>query len=105
MTLGEYIESFIGRNKLTIREFARHCGVNHQVIFNILNKPDYRPGVETLEKISEYTGVKIITLLQMVYPEVFEDMPSDVTSDIVAKAFKEAPENVQDLVLRLIGLK
>lgn len=105
MSLSEYIEGYIKRQNFTIREFARNCNVSHQAIFNILNKPGYRPDVETLEKISNYTGAKLITLLRMVYPEAFEDTDLDVTSEIVAKAFEQAPENVQDLVLRLIGLK
>jgi transcriptional regulator with XRE-family HTH domain len=105
MTLQEYIEGYIKQHNLSIREFARLCGVNHQAMFNILNKPEHKPDVITLGKISDYTGISIVTLLKMVYPESFRDVSLSPQGEIVAQAFENAPESVQDLVLRLVGLK
>lgn len=106
MTLKDYIEGYIKQNNLSIREFARHCGVSYQAIFNILNKPEYKPDVITLDKIADHTGISIVTMLKMVYPEAFKDDDSlTPQSELVAQAFENAPESVQDLVLRLIGLK
>lgn len=105
MTLKEYIESYIKQHNLSIREFARKCGVSYQAVFNILDKPSYKPDVITLDRISDFTGVSVVSLLKMVYPDVFDENHLTAQSEVVAQAFEQAPESVQDLVLRLIGLK
>lgn len=105
MTLAEYIEIYTKEHGLTIREFARNCHLSHTVINSILNEPKYRPSLDTLDKISSYTGIKLISILKMSYPDSFDVDELEVTSDVVAQAFKNAPENVQDIILRLVGLK
>jgi transcriptional regulator with XRE-family HTH domain len=105
MTLAEYIQAYIKEHSLTIREFSRNCGLSHTMINGIMNDPKPKPSLDTLEKISNYTGIKLISVLKMAYPESFDVDESEVTSDVVAQAFKNAPENVQDVILRLVGLK
>ncbi len=105
MTLADYIQSYMKEHSLTAREFSRNCGLSHTMINNILNDPKYKPSLDTLEKISNYTGIKLISALKMAYPDAFDVDESEITSDVVAQAFKNAPENVQDVILRLVGLK
>lgn len=105
MTLSDYIKNYIQQNSLGIREFARHCKLSHPVILNIIENPDYRPEIGTLEKISDYTGAKLVTLLKMAYPSAFDDDESDPTDDLLSQAFHDAPEVVQDMVLKIFKLK
>ena len=105
MSLAEYIENYIKQNSLTIREFSRHCKLSHPVILNILNSPEYRPEISTLEKIADYTGAKLVTLLKMAYPSAFDDEDMNPTDELLAQAFHDAPEVVQDMVLKIFKLK
>ena len=105
MTLREYLEAYMKEHDLGIREFSRNCKLSHTVILNILEKPDYRPEITTLEKISNYTGSKLVSLLKMSYPDAFKDDDLDVTSELVAQAFETASEGIQEAVLKLVGLK
>lgn len=105
MTLKEYIETYLKEHNLTIRQFARHCNLSHTVILNILEKPDPRPEMMTLEKISNYTGTKLVSLLKMSYPNAFEDEGLTVTNELLLQAFESAPQGIQDAILKLVGLK
>lgn len=105
MNLAGYIENYVKQNELTIREFARGCKVSHTVILSILNNPSYKPDITTLEKISEYTGARLVTLLKMAYPSAFEEDESTPVDELLTKAFHDAPEPVQDAILKIVGLK
>lgn len=105
MNLAEYIENYVKQNELTLRRFAKGCNVSHTVILSILNNPSYRPDITTLEKISDYTGAKLVTLLKLAYPSAFDDDESSPTDDLLAQAFHDAPEVVQDMVLKIFKLK
>lgn len=105
MTLAEYIENYLKQHSLTIREFARHCKLSHPVILNILNNPDYRPEISTLEKISDYTGAKLVSLLKLAYPSAFEEDESTPVDDLLTQAFNNASEEVQTVILKIVGLK
>lgn len=68
--LGEFLQEQIRRRGLTIREFARLCGVNHSVISKALAvKEPTTPKVETLAKIAQATGVDLFTLVALVAPD------------------------------------
>ena len=105
MSLAEYIENYLKQHSLTIREFARHCKLSHPVILNILNNPEYRPEISTLEKISDYTGTKLLSLLKMAYPSAFEEEELTATDELLTKAFNNASEEVQTVILKIVGLK
>jgi transcriptional regulator with XRE-family HTH domain len=105
MSLAEYIENYIKQNQLAQRAFARGCDLAPSVIHSILNNPAYKPDIATLEKISDYTGAKLMTLLKMAYPSAFEEDESLPIDDLLAKAFHDAPEQVQDVILKIVGLK
>jgi transcriptional regulator with XRE-family HTH domain len=105
VSLKEFIENYIKQHSLTIREFSRHCGLSHPVILNVLNNPEYRPEISTLEKIANYTGAKLVSLLKMAYPSAFEEDESLPVDDLLTKAFHDAPEQVQDVILKIVGLK
>lgn len=105
MTLKQYIEAYMKEHEISsAREFAGSCGLSHQVINNILEDEAYEPRVSTLKKISEYTGVKMSSLLKMVYPDSYDENLT-VTSELVAQAFETAPQSIQEAVLKLVGLK
>jgi transcriptional regulator with XRE-family HTH domain len=105
VTLKEYIENYIKQNNLTIREFARHCGLSHSVIVKILNNSDYHPDISSLEKISDYTGARLIALLKMAYPATFENDESAPIDELLTEAFNNASEEVQSVILKIVGLK
>lgn len=105
MSLAEYIENYIKQSNLSIREFAKGCKVSHTVVLSILNNSSYRPDIATLEKISDYTGAKLVTLLKMAYPSAFDEDESLPIDDLLSKAFHDAPEQVQDVILKIVGLK
>lgn len=105
MSLAEYIENYIKKNGLSDRAFARGCDLSSSVIHSILHNPEYRPEISTLEKIANYTGAKLVSLLKMAYPSAFEEDESLPVDDLLTKAFHDAPEQVQDVILKIVGLK
>lgn len=105
MTLKEYIENYLKQNDLTIRELARHCDLSHSVIVKILNNPEYHPDISTLEKISDYTGIRFIVLLKMAYPSAFDEDESAPIDELLTQAFNNASEEVQSVILKIVGLK
>lgn len=105
MSIAEYIQNYIDKHETTIREFARKCGLSHTVIVKILNNPDYRPEISTLEKISDYTGIKLVSLLKLAYPSAFEGEESAPVDELLTEAFNNASEEVQAVILKIVGLK
>lgn len=105
MNLKDYIENYLKQHELGIREFARNCKLSHPVILNILNNPEYRPDISTLEKISDYTGTKLVVLLKMAYPSAFEEDDSKPVDELLTEAFNNASEEVQSVILKIVGLK
>lgn len=105
MSLREYIENYLKQHSMTIREFARHCKLSHTVLLNILNTPDYRPELATLEKISDYTGAKLLSILKMAYPSAFDEEPLTATDELLVQTFNNASEEVQSVILKIVGLK
>lgn len=104
MTLAEYVEVYIRSRGLSVREFASHCKLSHSAINRILNDPSYRPDISTLEKIADYTGVKLVTLLKMAYPSAFENDKDRPINDLIIEAFERSSPEIQQAILRIIGL-
>lgn len=104
-TLQSYIRHFIKERDITARELSRASELSHQVINNIVNDDTYRPTLETLNKLSEGTKTPVLTLMRMSYPELFEEAKLGVTSELVAQAFEDAPQHIQDVILTLVKLK
>lgn len=107
MTLAEYIEGYIRDQGLTVREFAQKCGLSHTAVNRILhNNSAYRPNVISLYKIAEATGINLVTLIKMSYPEEFEKVEEEPsTVEQLAEAFEKAPPHIQEIILKIVGLK
>jgi transcriptional regulator with XRE-family HTH domain len=104
MTLAEYVEAYIRSHGLSIREFASNCSLSHSAVVAILNNPSYRPDIKTLIKIADYTGVRMVTLLKMTYPEAFKIDENANLNELIIEAFEKSSPDIQAAILRIIGL-
>ena len=61
------------QRKLSIRQFAKFLGVNHEVITRFMNSAPSEevgyPSLHTLRKIAGATGVSMLTLFDLVFPD------------------------------------
>jgi transcriptional regulator with XRE-family HTH domain len=71
-TLSAWLLEEIQQRHMSIREFARHTGVTHVTLLNILEaEPGTAryPSVETLVKLARVTGADLFSLVAMLSPE------------------------------------
>lgn len=108
-TLTEFLEHEIQKRGLSYREFAKLVGVSHRTINQLLDqKPQKKRQVSAslLLKLSKATGVNIVTLMSLAYPDVAESVNEvvgmDATSLLRLQRIQELPENLRDAVDTII---
>lgn len=66
MKLGKIIKDYTEEHNISIREFARKCGLSNTYISNIVNKENSNPSVEALEKLASVMGYTTLQLFELV---------------------------------------
>lgn len=109
-TLGEFLQMEIKNRHLTIRKFAELVGVNHHSINMYLEhglKEDTgNPSPDFLLKLSKATGVNVVTLLALTFPEIGEALKQltnvSSTTALRLQAIEQLPENLREAVDTII---
>lgn len=68
MTLGEYLNNYLNEHNMSMREFAKRCGISHTYISYIINGKTSRgtepvPTIEKYRKIAAGMNMDVNTLL------------------------------------------
>ena len=108
-TLIEFLELEIQKRGLSQREFAKEVGVSHRTINKLLDKTAKKQpsaSATLLLKISKATGVNIVTLMALAYPDVAESINDvvgmDAASLLRSQRIQELPENLREAVDTII---
>lgn len=109
-TLGEFLQMEIENRHLTARKFAQLVGVNHHSINMYLEhgikENTGNPSPEFLLKLSKATGVNVVTLLALTFPEVgraLEELTQVSSTDALRLEYiEQLPENLRQAVDTII---
>jgi hypothetical protein len=101
VTLSDFIEAEMRRRNMNVVEFANLLGVSHASISRHLSrrKRRPRPQIDFLLKLVDKTGVNLITLLVIAYPEVAGRVGLGPRAMLLAERFDKLPEAVQDFII------
>lgn len=92
-TLGQLItEEMKRRNIKSARKFAEFAGINHRVIGDFLNEKGVDPELSTLVKLSNATGISLVTLLSLAFPEATK-VDLDIDARLDAEKISQMPPN------------
>lgn len=100
--LGDFLLSEINRRNMSIREFARFVGVNHQTMAKFLDYGDKDvgyPSVEFLIKLMKATGIDGASLLALIDPDLPQTSPETL---ILAERIAQLPDDKRKLVDALV---
>lgn len=67
-TLSEFIQAEMKKRDMSARQFAEFCDIATGSISAYAAGTKIKPTLETLEKLSDATGVDMMTLIDLVYP-------------------------------------
>jgi transcriptional regulator with XRE-family HTH domain len=104
-TLGEFLQAELERRDMSIREFARFVGVNHQTIAKFLDygsKEVGYPSADFLLKLMKATGLDGAAMMALLDPTV---APLDPQTLILAERIAQLPPDKRRLIdALLLGL-
>jgi transcriptional regulator with XRE-family HTH domain len=107
---GEELKDFI-RNQmqamnLSVRDFAKMCGVSHSTIVRLISEdPEKRidrPDLQSIIKIANATRTDLYSVLQMAYPEEMQQDQLSPQARIIAQGIERLPEKEKKAIQRLI---
>jgi transcriptional regulator with XRE-family HTH domain len=108
-TLGDFLLSEINRRDMSIREFARFIGVNHQTVNKFMDygtKDVGQPSVEFLIKLARGTNTHIGYIMSLIEPEVAM-LPEDEMDErtlLLAQKYNRLSDSKRELVERFVQL-
>ncbi len=102
ITLADFIETEMKDRNMGVREFARFVGVSHSTLSKHLTRKRNRPvpREDLLVKLSDATGVNLLTLFALAYPGVAARTALSPRAMLLAQRFEKLPEAVQDFIFR-----
>lgn len=83
------------------REFGRLTGVNHQIINDLVNEKPRTLDLPTLVKLSNYTGMSLVTLLELAFPDAL-NVDLDIEARVDAEVIRKMPPNKRKIARRYI---
>lgn len=82
------------QRKLSARKFAGFTGVNHEVITRFMNHAPSEdvgfPSLQTLRKLSDATGVSLLTLIGLAFPDTAH-LDMDISIRLLAEQIAQLP--------------
>jgi plasmid maintenance system antidote protein VapI len=102
MSLGEFLAEDMARRKMTMREYAAWLGVSHSTIGNHINGRSRGVREPFLARLSEKTGVSMVTLRALADQGFAEQVGLSARALLLAERFDKLPESVQDFILRSV---
>lgn len=97
MTLGEFLQEETRRRDMSVRQFGESIGVDHSTLSKLMRfeNPSV-PALDTLVKISKGTGVSLITLLKLAFPDL-DGIEVDERSRILAERIAQLPADKREI--------
>jgi hypothetical protein len=97
MTIQQFIKDEMERKHITsAREFGRKSDIHPKIINAMRNGTPRAIEIDTLRKLSDFTGTSLMTLIGMVYPEAAQ-LDIDVDTRLTAERIRKLPPNKQDI--------
>jgi transcriptional regulator with XRE-family HTH domain len=107
MTLGEYLNSYLVENNISMREFAKRCGISHTYISYIINGKTGRgqtptPTIEKYRKIALAMNMDVNSLLGAIDEKAsWGGEPPVVTPEEQRMLLMHQTEDWEDLLLKM----
>lgn len=97
-TLADFIQLEMKRRGMNVREFARAVGVAHSTISNQLTRRTHGARDDFLGKLSNYTGISMITLRALADIRYAERVGIPARTLLLAERFAKLPQELQDFI-------
>lgn len=95
MSIRQFVNQEMKHRQISsAREFARQSGIHPRIINDIRNEKYRALEIDTLAKLSEFTGTSLLTLLAMVYPDAAK-LDIDLDARLDAERISKLPPNKQ----------
>lgn len=100
----EFLEGQIKQRQMTPREFAIYIDVAPSTLSRALNpdRNNITPSIDFLMKLSKGTSVSIVTLLELVYPELKDEAGASTSSKALAEQIEQLPDPLKDAVMSIV---
>lgn len=98
-TLGDFLEEERKKRKLSIREFAKLIGVSHSTLNKHIKKPETRPSLDLLERLSDKTGASLHVLIMLASPALAKQSTLSSRALLFAEEFDKLGEELQNFFL------
>lgn len=94
--LGAFIREQMRFRNQTERAFAQMCNMAQATVNSYLSESPPTPTIDTLIKISDGTGIDLLTILALTFPQIGNrlDVPPDVM--LLARALVGLPDNLKN---------
>lgn len=100
--LGAFLESERIQRNMTLRKFADWIGVSHSTLSRYINHDELpAPDLDSLIRISEKTGVGLLELIRLSYPQVEQPL-INLDAQILANRIQQLPPDARIMVETLI---
>jgi transcriptional regulator with XRE-family HTH domain len=99
--LGAFIREQMRARRQTERAFAQMCNMAQATVNSYLSDNPPTPTIDTLIKISDGTGVDLLIILALTFPQIGDrlDTPADVM--LLARALVNLPDNLRNGILAM----
>lgn len=96
-TLTDFLNDQMIQRQMSARQFAEFVGVNHALINKFRNNVPSEevgyPAMHTLKKISDATGVSLLSLISLTFPDV-KNIGGSIEARVLAEQFSQlAPDD------------
>lgn len=96
MTLGEWIATQMRERDMSMSEFARYIGTTGATLSRAMSKDAPQPSVDLLVKLSNGTGVSLMTLLKLAFPEI-QQVEVDTGARLLAEQIMQLPPEKREI--------
>lgn len=102
-SLEEFVqEEMRRRGDLSARQFAELVGVSNTTINRILSDPDYIPKLNVLSGISDATGINLLSLIELCYPEIVREDNISPSARILAQQIEQLDPIMQEAIAAIV---
>jgi transcriptional regulator with XRE-family HTH domain len=107
VSLADFINDEVKKRNMSLREFAESIGTAASTITRAVGDNPPQPGIDFLIKLSRGTGVSLMSLIKMAFPEaeshlVVPDVQSKLIADRITRLDQQDRMMVESLLLSLV---
>ena len=104
MKFSEFLVAEMKRRDMSQREMARWLEVSSQTVNRLVDprSPD-DPSIMILLRVSEKTGVSLLALVEMAYPDAVRASDLSADSRIIAQRIEALPDDMREAVIALLS--